>query len=476
MVPRGLTYDDAPGREADEGSTRPGIADPPLRRQPASRRPGALTPSDCPCAACRPLATLAPGTGADTEGRILELSSGTLIAARYRLAERLGGGGMGEVWRARDEKLRVEVAAKRLVLDPYATPEARRAASAYAIKESRHAAALRTHPNVVTVHDVVEDADGIPWTIMDLVRGRSLAQALAAGERFGPDQAASIGRKVLEALEAAHARGITHRDVKPGNIMVSDDGRILLVDFGIAKHPTDTRITQTGMAVGTVEYMAPERFDGEDGPPGDLWALGVTLHEMVEGVSPFRRETMMAVIRAIAVETPARSSAAGWLADPIERLLDKNPRTRPTAAQARALLPSRRASGAGHIRTGRADRTGLQRSAGWLPRLQRFLEGRSAGASSGAARYEEPRSQADPNRGIVLGIAEILNEIAGIPIEEVQPHKSFTRDLDVDSLTMVEVLVAAEERFHIRVPDAHAQKLSTVDDAVAYVVAAQNTR
>lgn len=245
---------------------------------------------------------------------------------------------MGEVWRALDQRLLVDVAAKRLVLDPYATPEQRRAALAYAVKESRHAAALRTHPNVVTVHDVVEDDDGIPWTVMDLVAGRSLAQALAAGERFGPDQAARIGRQVAEALDAAHARGITHRDVKPGNIMLGDDGRILLVDFGIARHHADTKITQTGMAVGTVEYMAPERFDGTDGPPGDLWALGVTLYETVEGISPFRRNTMMATLRAIAMDAPSPSDSSGWLAEPLRRLLEKDPGARPTAGRAASLL------------------------------------------------------------------------------------------------------------------------------------------
>ncbi|WP_331741715.1 serine/threonine-protein kinase [Streptomyces sp. NBC_01006] len=270
----------------------------------------------------------------------MDLSDGTVIAGRYRLAERLGGGGMGEVWRARDQRLLVDVAAKRLVLDPHATREQRRTALAYAVKESRHAAALRTHPNVAAVHDVIEDDDGIPWTVMDLVAGRSLAQALAIGDRFGPDQAARIGRQVLEALDAAHAQGITHRDVKPGNIMLADDGRILLVDFGIARHHSDTKITQTGMAVGTVEYMAPERFDGTDGPPGDLWALGVTLYETLDGISPFRRNTVMATIRAIAMDPPAPSASAGWLAEPILRLLDKDPGARPTARQTKVLLQS----------------------------------------------------------------------------------------------------------------------------------------
>ncbi|MFE5030145.1 serine/threonine-protein kinase [Streptomyces sp. NPDC056656] len=268
----------------------------------------------------------------------MEVSKGTVIAGRYRLTERLGGGGMGEVWKARDQRLRVDVAAKRLILDPHATPEERRTALTYAEKESRHAAALRAHPNVVAVHDVVEDDDGIPWTVMDLVTGRSLAQAVAAGERFEPDHAARIGLQVLGALAAAHAIGITHRDVKPGNIMLADDGSILLVDFGIAKHDADTRITRTGLAVGTVEYMAPERFDGADGPTGDLWALGVTLYEAVSGISPFRRDSLVATIQAISRDDLPPPASAGWMAEPIMRLLDKDPHARPTTEQAKALL------------------------------------------------------------------------------------------------------------------------------------------
>ncbi|MFI6844517.1 serine/threonine-protein kinase [Kitasatospora sp. NPDC050467] len=268
----------------------------------------------------------------------MDVSEGTVIAGRYRLAERLGGGGMGEVWKARDQRLQVEVAAKRLILDPYATPEERRTALAYAVKESRHAAALRTHPNVVAVHDVVEDEDGIPWTVMDLIAGRSLAQAVAAGQHFGPAQAARIGMQVLAALAAAHEIGIVHRDVKPGNIMLADDGRILLVDFGIAKHHADTRITRTGLAVGTVEYMAPERFDNADGPAGDLWALGVTLYEAVGGGSPFRRDSLMATIRAIGMDDPPAPASAGWLAEAILRLLGKDPNARPTIEQTKALL------------------------------------------------------------------------------------------------------------------------------------------
>ncbi len=162
----------------------------------------------------------------------MDLCDGTVIAGRYKLVEPLGYGGMGEVWKAGDLRLQVDVAAKRLLLDQYATSEQRQSALAYAVKESRHAAALRTHPNVVAVHDVVEDTEGIPWTVMDLVTGRSVAQAMAADSRFEPDQAARIGLHVLAALTAAHALGITHRDVKPANVMLAEDGRVLLVDFG----------------------------------------------------------------------------------------------------------------------------------------------------------------------------------------------------------------------------------------------------
>ncbi len=268
----------------------------------------------------------------------MDLSEGAVIAGRYQLVELLGAGGMGEVWKARDLRLQVDVAAKRLLLDQHATPEQRRTALAYAVKESRHAAALRAHPNVVAVHDVVEDVEGIPWTVMDLVMGRSAAQAIASDGCFGADQAARIGLHVSAALAAAHALGITHRDVKPANVMLTEDGRVLLVDFGIAKRDTDTRITRTGLAVGTVEYMAPERLEGNDSPAGDLWALGVTLFEIVEGVSPFRRDTMLATIRAIGMEDPPPLALADWLTDPILRLLDKDPHARPTAEQTRALL------------------------------------------------------------------------------------------------------------------------------------------
>ncbi|MDI2125545.1 serine/threonine-protein kinase [Yinghuangia seranimata] len=268
----------------------------------------------------------------------MEYSVGTVIAGRYRLAARLGGGGMGEVWRARDQRLDVDVAAKRLVVDPHATSQERRTALAYAAKESRHAAVLRSHPNVVAVHDVVEDDSGTPWTVMDLVEGPSLAQLLAAGERFAPDSAARIGRHVARALAAAHAAGIVHRDVKPSNVMLARDGRVLVVDFGIAKHSDDTRITRTGLTVGTVEYMAPERFDGTDAPAGDIWALGATVYELLEGISPFKRDTMMATIRAIGAADPPLSDAAGWLCDPVLRMLDKTPDARPTTDEAVVML------------------------------------------------------------------------------------------------------------------------------------------
>jgi len=262
-----------------------------------------------------------------------------LIGNRYRLVSVLGSGGFGQVWSAYDETLHVEVAVKQVRLDPTASEAERAKLVARAEHEARNAARLRDHPNVVTVHDVVAEG-GAPWLVMRLVKGRSLAQELKDRGRIEVGEAARIASGILAALGAAHAEGIIHRDVKPGNIMLAEDGSVLLSDFGIAKHHADTVQTSTSVLVGSLAYMAPERFKGQDLPAGDLFALGATLYEATEGVSPFHRETPIAVMGAVALEQPPPPQHAGPLGPLILGLLDKDPGRRPSALQAlHALAP-----------------------------------------------------------------------------------------------------------------------------------------
>lgn len=174
--------------------------------------------------------------------------------------------GFGRVWKAVDERLRVEVAVKEVLLPQGGPSEASAANAARAEREARHAARLRNHPNVVAVHDVVLD-QGVPWIVMELVTGRTLDDEIRAVGAIPAPRLAAIGDAVLGALAAAHAAGIVHRDVKPANVLLADDGRVLLTDFGIAVHASDTALTAAGMVVGSFEYIAPERAEGREAAP-----------------------------------------------------------------------------------------------------------------------------------------------------------------------------------------------------------------
>ncbi|MFI6739339.1 serine/threonine-protein kinase [Nonomuraea sp. NPDC050451] len=252
----------------------------------------------------------------------------TLLAGRYRLLSQLGQGGMGTVWRAMDELLRQEVAIKEVRL-PSDLDEASRAELAErTLREARAAATLRSHPSIVTVHDVVLD-DGRPWIIMELVRGRSLDRVVRDDGPLPPQRVAEIGIQMLDALAAAHASGILHRDVKPANVLLTDDGRVLLTDFGIATIAGDSGLTQTGMLTGSPGYIAPERLRGEaDGPLADLWSLGATLFTAVEGGPPFPRPNEAAVLAAVLMQEPAPFRLAGPLAPILAAILEKDPARR----------------------------------------------------------------------------------------------------------------------------------------------------
>ncbi|MET8567360.1 serine/threonine-protein kinase [Streptomyces sp. NPDC004783] len=262
---------------------------------------------------------------------------GRLVAGRYRLGESIGSGGMGRVWRAHDEVLHRAVAIKELTAAHYVSESDQAILLARTRGEARAAARIN-HSAVVTVHDVLEH-DGRPWIVMELVEGRSLADAVKEDERVEPREAARVGLWVLRALRAAHTAGVLHRDVKPGNVLLADDGRVLLTDFGIAQIEGDSTITRTGEVVGSVDYLAPERVRGHDpGPASDLWALGATLYTAVEGRSPFRRTSPLTTMQAVVEEEASEPVHAGPLGPVISALLRKDPADRPGVTETEQML------------------------------------------------------------------------------------------------------------------------------------------
>ncbi|MEU6317053.1 serine/threonine-protein kinase [Streptomyces sp. NPDC047009] len=262
---------------------------------------------------------------------------GLLLAGRYRLVDSIGSGGMGRVWRAHDEVLHRAVAIKELTAALYVTDSDRAVLLARTHAEARAAARIN-HSAVVTIHDVLEH-DNRPWIVMELVEGGSLADAVKERGRIDAAEAARIGQWVLRALQAAHSAGVLHRDVKPGNVLLATDGRVLLTDFGIAQVEGDSTITRTGEIVGSVDYLAPERVRGHDpGPASDLWALGATLYTAVEGRSPFRRTSPLTTMQAVVDEHPAPPQFAGALEPVIAALLCKDPAQRPDAARLEQML------------------------------------------------------------------------------------------------------------------------------------------
>ncbi|WP_306321027.1 MULTISPECIES: serine/threonine-protein kinase [unclassified Streptomyces] len=262
---------------------------------------------------------------------------GELLAGRYRLGESIGRGGMGRVWRAHDEVLHRAVAVKELTAAQWVA-EADRAVLLARTQTEARAAARINHPAVVTVHDVLEHDDR-PWIVMELVEGRSLADAVKEDGRVAPAEAARIGLWTVRALRAAHAAGVLHRDVKPGNVLIASNGQVKLTDFGIAQVEGDSTITRTGEIVGSVDYLAPERVRGnEPGPASDLWALGATLYTAVEGLSPFRRTSPIATMQAVVEDEPEALENAGAMGPVIGALLSKEPGVRPDADAVEAML------------------------------------------------------------------------------------------------------------------------------------------
>ncbi|GGW54823.1 serine/threonine-protein kinase [Streptomyces xantholiticus] len=265
-----------------------------------------------------------------------------VIDGRFELEGRLGGGGMGTVWRARDVVLDRAVALKEVrPPDPGLAeydPEAASMLRARVLREARALARVE-HPGVVTIHHVVDSGEGTyPWLVMELVTGGSLADRLATGP-MAPVEAARLGREVLAALRAAHDAGIQHRDVKPANVLLRPDGRPVLTDFGIAAIRESTVLTVTGSVIGTPDYMAPERISGDEGGPGsDVWSLAMMLYVAVEGHHPLQRGTTLATLAAVLGEELPPPRQAGPLAAVLAAVLVKDPAARPDPATVDRML------------------------------------------------------------------------------------------------------------------------------------------
>jgi eukaryotic-like serine/threonine-protein kinase len=263
--------------------------------------------------------------------------SARLLAGRYRLGDVLGRGGMGTVWRAEDETLGRTVAVKELRFPGNIDEEEKRRLITRTLREAKAIARIRNN-SAVTVYDVVEEDDR-PWIVMELVEGKSLAEAIREDGLLEPKRAAEVGLAVLDVLRSAHREGILHRDVKPSNVLIAEDGRVVLTDFGIAQVEGDPSITSTGMLVGAPSYISPERARGhKPGPAADLWSLGGLLYAAVEGTPPYDRGSAIATLTAVMTENLEEPKNAGPLRDVIYGLLNKDPAQRLDDAGARAML------------------------------------------------------------------------------------------------------------------------------------------
>ncbi|MDG9716886.1 serine/threonine-protein kinase [Streptomyces sp. DH24] len=274
---------------------------------------------------------------AERAGTSRQDKSARLLAGRYRLGDVLGRGGMGTVWRAEDETLGRTVAVKELRFPSNIDEEEKRRLITRTLREAKAIARIRNN-SAVTVYDVVQEDDR-PWIVMELVEGKSLAEVIREDGLLEPRRAAEVGLAVLDVLRSAHREGILHRDVKPSNVLIAEDGRVVLTDFGIAQVEGDPSITSTGMLVGAPSYISPERARGhKPGPAADLWSLGGLLYAAVEGTPPYDKGSAIATLTAVMTEPLEEPKNAGPLRDVIYGLLNKDPAKRLDDAGARAML------------------------------------------------------------------------------------------------------------------------------------------
>ena len=271
-------------------------------------------------------------------GSRVAVVAGSLVAGRYRLAEQLPGAGMGTVWRAHDDLLDRPVAAKEIMLPPGLAQDELDELRHRTVHDARTAARVR-HAGIVAVYDVVEQ-DGRPWIVMEFVPSESLEQVLRSHGPLSPEDAARVALRILEALEAGNAAGVRHGDVTPANVLLGEDGRVVLTDFGLTSYVGDQALASAGLRVGSPDFVAPERARGRDrgGIASDLWSLGATLYAAVEGTLPFRREGALPTLTAVVTDEPPPPQRAGPLRPVIDGLLVKDPAHRLGAAAVREML------------------------------------------------------------------------------------------------------------------------------------------
>ncbi|WP_419248517.1 protein kinase domain-containing protein [Streptomyces virginiae] len=327
---------DVPAAKVALGKTDASSAAEPVEAKPASKpaakpttKPNPVVEKADAMAAAVKAAAAKAAEGGQDEGR--------LLAGRYRLSAVLGKGGMGTVWRAQDETLGRTVAVKELRFSTGVDEDEKRRLITRTLREAKAIARIRSG-GAVTVYDVV-DEDGRPWIVMELIEGPSLAEFIRENGPLTPHRAAEVGLAVLDVLRAAHGQGILHRDVKPSNVLIAGNGRVVLTDFGIAQVEGDPSVTSTGMLVGAPSYISPERARGhKPGPPADMWSLGGLLYASVEGVPPYDKGSALATLTAVMTEPVEPPKNAGPLTEVIYGLLAKDPTHRLDDARTRAML------------------------------------------------------------------------------------------------------------------------------------------